>query len=258
MLALNSNSQISGRCLLCRTDPRVKSVSVLLAVITIIALPAENYLKFIPISFWLLVMIILGHKSSYYYAKRLIQVYPMILFITIMLPFSKSYAGQETQILYSLGTLNIYRSGIMTFIDLNIRSVLIFMSSLILISETSLRSFLRMLAVLRIPKWIEAVIIYMQRFLHLITLEFNRIHLALTARAFNMNLWAKMKTAAKISGVYLGRLIDRSERSHIAMISRGFSGEIYTRFRLDWQKSDTFILSVNTVYFITILSIWTV
>ena len=182
----------------------------------------------------------------------------MILFITIMLPFSKSYAGQETQILYSLGTLNIYRSGIMTFIDLNIRSVLIFMSSLILISETSLRSFLRMLAVLRIPKWIEAVIIYMQRFLHLIMLEFNRIHLALTARAFNMNLWAKMKTAAKISGVYLGRLIDRSERSHIAMISRGFSGEIYTRFRLDWQKSDTFILSVNTVYFITILSIWTV
>jgi energy-coupling factor transporter transmembrane protein EcfT len=74
------------------------------------------------------------------------------------------------------------------------------------------------------------------------------MHLAFTARAFNMGLLGKIKSTGKLSIVYFGRLIERSERSYMAMLSRGFNGTIHTRYNLHWRASDTGILIFNFAF----------
>lgn len=172
--------------------------------------------------------------------------------MTVMLPFTQYNANTNVEILLSYGSIHIYKQGINAFIDINIRSILIFSCSLITIKETSLGSMLKALSTLGIPKWIEAIIIYMQRFIYIISSEFQRMHLSFSARSFNMNLFKKIKTIAKISGVYFSRLIDRSERSHLAMLSRGFTGTIYTRNELYWRSTDSLIL-ISNLGFLTLL-----
>ena len=243
-------------CPLCRIDPRVKLLSVILAIITIILVPAQQYLHFTLLAFWLSLIILISHRSIGFYMVRIIKIYPMIFFMTFLLPFTQTNTDSNFEILFSFGSVNIYRQGINSFFDINIRSILIFTSSLITINETSIGSMLKVLSYMRIPKWIEAIVIYMQRFIYIIASEFNRMHLSFLARSFNMTHISKIKTISKISGVYFSRLIDRSERSHISMLSRGFTGTIYTRNKLSWRNVDSGILIFNFAFLSLFLFRW--
>lgn len=257
MLNIVKHIQKHENCRLCVLDPRTKLISMILAIIAIIMIQSEDYNRFTFFFAWLTSIIFLSHKSFGFYLKRILQIYPMIFFMTILLPFTRTNISQDLEIVYSLYSINIYHDGIITFFDINIRSILIFTSSLILISETSLTAMLKTLSVLHIPKWIEAILIYMHRFIHLIASEFSRMHLAFSARSFNMSIFDKTKAIAKMSGVYFSRLIDRSERSHIAMISRGFTGEIYTWYQLKWRGIDTGIVLFNFAFLSILIFGWT-
>lgn len=245
MLYSNQPIYKTDKCRLCSLDPRTKLLSVIFIICGIVVIPAGEYINFSMLSLWLFIIILLSHRSLIFYLKSILRIYPMIFFMTMILPFTRTNPDEPAKILYSLGSIDVYQNGLLSFLDINIRSILIFTSSLIVINETPFSAMLKTLSVLRIPKWIEAILIYMQRFMHLIAIEFSRMHLAFAARSFNMSLFDKIKTIAKISGVYLSRLIDRSERSHIAMISRGFNGEIYTRYQLNWHWLDTSVLLFN-------------
>ena len=234
----------------------MKLISAVLAIITIILIPAQNYLHFALLVLWLIIIIHKSHKSIGFYMMRIAAIYPMIFFMTFLLPFTKSDTAVNTDILFSIGSINIYQYGINMFLDINIRSILIFTCSLVTIHETSLDSTLKVLSTMRIPKWIEAIIIYMQRFIHLIGSEFNRIHMAFTARAFNMNFFGRIKATGKLSLVYFTRLLERSERSHMAMLSKGFNGTIYTRYNLNWRKADTGTLIFNCAFLSLFLFGW--
>jgi len=179
-----------------------------------------------------------------------------IFFMTFLLPFNQTNLSQDADIIYSIKFLTIYQSGIQSFIDLNVRSILIFTSSLIIITETPVRAILKTLTILHVPKWIEAIVIYMQRFIFIIASEYRRMHLSFEARSFNISLAAKAKAVAKMSGVYFSRLIDRSERLHLAMISRGFKGEIYTRYKLNWRFIDLVIVFVHLVICLLLIYRW--
>lgn len=236
-------------CIFCALDPRTKLISFLLAIISTILVPYHSYIEFIVILLWLSSIVLFSHKSFWFYIKNLMKIYPMIFFMTFLLPFTQSNSLGVEKILFKIDSIHIYLDGVFAFIDLNIRSILIFTSSLILISETPIVAILKTLTFMHVPKWIEATVIYMQRFIHIIGLEFNRMHLAFAARSFNMSFFDKTKAIAKMSSIYFIRLIDRSERLHLAMISRGFNGEIYTRYELNWRFIDTVIVVFNIILF---------
>lgn len=248
----NQHIQKADTCRLCSLDPRTKLVSVIFTIGAIVILQAGEYIRFSILSVWLLIIILFSHQSFGFYLKSILRIYPMIFFMTMILPFTGTQLDQPVKIVFSLGSIHIYHDGLLSFLDINIRSILLFTSSLIVINETPFSAMLKTLSVLHIPKWIEAILIYMQRFMHLIALEFSRMHLAFSARSFNMSLYNKTKAIAKISGVYLSRLIDHSERSHIAMVSRGFNGEIYTRYQMHWRLHDTCVLLFNLLFILLI------
>ena len=250
------HNQKDANCILCTLDPRTKLLSVLLAIVAIILIPSQGYIQFTAILLWLFFIVLLSHQSFSLYIKNVIKIYPMIFFMTFLLPFTHSNIQQIREILYTLGSINIYRDGLIAFIDLNIRSILIFTSSLIFITETPISGLLKTLTFIHIPKWIEAIVIYMQRFIHIIGSEYNRMHLAFSARSFKMSFFAKTKTMANMSTVYFSRLIDRSERLHLAMISRGFNGEIYTRYQLNWRVIDTVVIVFNFILFLMLTVGW--
>jgi len=256
MVSFLQHNHEHADCKLCVLDPRGKLISFLLAIINIIIIPSQSFIQYTIISLCLFLIILLSHQPLNYYIKNVLKIYPMIFFVTFLIPFNQSIVLDVKEILYTIGSVNLYRDGIIVFINLNIRSILIFTSSLILISETPINALLKALMTLHIPKWFEAVVIYMQRFMHILGSEFHRMHLAFAARSFNMSFISKTRAIAKMSGVYFSRLLDRSERSHLAMVSRGFNGEIYTRYQLHWRFIDTIIVALNLILFSILIFGW--
>ncbi|MEJ2543097.1 MAG: energy-coupling factor transporter transmembrane component T [Calditrichaceae bacterium] len=248
MVSIFRHNQLHPNCVLCNLDPRTKLFSAFLIVLLGILVPSQYYLGFAFIFTWLFIIILFSHRSLGFYAKSILKIYPMIFFMTLPLPFH--YSGSGNDILFSLNSITVFYSGLYNFFDLNLRSILIFTTSLVFVTETPIRAILKTLTILHVPKWIEAIVIYMQRFINIIGAEFHRMHLAFAARSFNMSLPAKIKAVAKMSGTYLSRLIDRSERSHLAMISRGFNGEIYTRYQVNFRIIDTMIVFFHLVMFV--------
>ena len=45
--------------------------------------------------------------------------------------------------------------------------------------------------------------------------------------------------------VYFVRLADRSDRTYMAMISRGFTGQFPVTGQLTWQRPDTFFILIS-------------
>ena len=250
------NSTEHDVCRICSLDPRSKIITAFLVILVILAIPFGSFLKFLLVFNWLTIIFLFSHHSIGYYIKRILAIYPMVFFMTFLLPFRNPGTNSQIDIWYKIGTLSIYYQGIQSFLDVNIRSILIYSTSLIFINETSVRGILKTLTSLHMPKWIEAIVIYMQRFMLIISSEFTRMHLAFSARSFGMNWPRKSLSVAKMSGVYFSRLIDRSERLHQAMIARGFNGEIYTRFKLKWKTMDTVFLFTNLLFFCLLLSEW--
>ena len=256
MVKILQNNQEYPTCYLCKLDPRTKLLSGLLLILSGVLIPSGHFLEFTLIYAWVFLITLFSHQTLWFILKSILKIYPMIFFLTFLLPFNSINSGHNVDILFSLKSIHIYYSGINNFIDLNLRSILIFSSSLIVITETPIRAILKTLTILHIPKWVEAIVIYMQRFIIIISIEFHRMHLAFAARSFNMSLFAKTKAVAKMSGIYFSRLIDRSERSHLAMISRGFYGEIYTRYQLSWRFIDSVVVFVHLTVFTLFILGW--
>jgi energy-coupling factor transporter transmembrane protein EcfT len=58
-----------------------------------------------------------------------------------------------------------------------------------------------------------------------------------------------------MSAIYFVRVVERSERSYSAMISRGFSGQCPSSVRLEWQFKDSLLTTIGFIITIIILTL---
>jgi len=168
--------------------------------------------------------------------RRTLQIYPMILLITLPLPFRPLSAGDE--ILFHWHWIEVYVSGTARFIQTQIRLLLIFWALLIFILNTPAGQFIDMLERMRLPGWFIAVVRLTRHFIILTQTEFARLHLAFRARYSGNRKIVLIITAVQITSVYMMRLIARSEASYLALLSRGFSGTLPAQSTAKNVRSD--------------------
>ncbi len=170
----------------------------------------------------------------------------MILMVTFLLPFTKIAA--DSQPLMQWQFIKFYSSGLQRFFEINIKFSLIFTITIILTATTTYSQILNALDAFRLPKWMLAILIYLNRMLSILSMELSRMHLAYESRHIQLSWYNKFRIFTGMSAVFMLRLIERSDRTYLAMISRGFDGEVHPLFSLQWHGRDTIAIGIALTF----------
>ncbi len=231
-----------GNSLIHKADPRVKILILVIYILTVVSIPysAERHfagLALIPVFFALLSGI-----SFFHYLSKLIKIYPMIFFITFLLPFFPANGGA----VHHFWIFNIYEQGLQKFVLINLKASLTIFMSIILTTTTDFTLLLHALEKFRIPQVIIVILSFMYRFIFLLIDEAERMIMAFQSRYIRLSLWQRLKYVAQEIGVLFIRTYERGERIYQAMESRGFNGSVNTLSELEWRFSDSVLLFIFT------------
>lgn len=173
----------------------------------------------IPVRYWpaygvLGCLVFAGHSIAGiplgYLVKRLLIFLPFVGSMAISLPLSQ---GLDR--------------GWDLMLQIMFRGCLAFLVSLWLVNVMPFEQLLITLRRLKVPAVIVAILAFMYRYVFVVWDELDKMRTARKARNFSGgSLWFRWKTLSQMIGMLLIRSLNRAERIHGAMLSRGWDGEV--------------------------------
>jgi len=201
-----------GRSLsLCHRLPPVVKLGMAVGVIVAgLAVPAEQW----PAYGVLACIVFAGHSVAGiplgYLMKRLLIFLPFVGSMAVSLPLSQGFD-----------------QGWNLMVQILCRGCLAFLVSLWLVNVMPFDQLLVTLRKLRVPAVIVAILAFMYRYIFVVWDELDKMRTARKARTFSGgSLWFRWKTLSQMIAMLLIRSLNRAERIHGAMCSRGWDGEV--------------------------------
>lgn len=191
-----------------RLDPRVKLICIFSLVAAVVVTPIHHYQKFIAYSSIIILLALISRVKVKYYLLRFIFLLPLLIFLGVsLLVFSQQQWSQKQLILYNLF----------------VKTFLTFCSFGVLVLTVKFHQIIRSLELMRFPKVFTSVLGFAHRYVLLFQQEAGRMIKARKSRSFGKRKrWRDRKAAAFIIPFFLFRVLERSQRIYIAMLSRGY------------------------------------
>ena len=237
-----------GDSMIHRLDPRIRlSVAVLYSVVVALSYRFSVLILALGISS---VLILISRVRIQEVLKRLIVVNALIFLLWLVLPLT--YKGEA---LASIGSLAIYRPGVILAAQITLKSNTILIAVIALIATMSFSTLGHSMYRLRIPEKIVYLLLMTYRYVFVIEEEYLRLMRAIKIRGFrpgtNTNTY---RTYSYVIGMLFVRAAARAERVHQAMQCRGFNGKFYSL--LEFQtRSTCWIFAIMMAFIIVGLSI---
>jgi cobalt/nickel transport system permease protein len=217
-----------------RLPPEVKVLAALLFVCCVVATPREVFWAFggfllVLAGVWLVAAIPLD-----WIARRALIEAPFLV-LAVLLPFTEG--GQRVQV----AGVSLSVAGLLAGWNIVIKGTLGVLTSLTLAATTLPRDLLIGLQRLRMPTTITTIATLMLRYFEVIVGEARRMRIARISRGHDPRLlWQVGATARGVGSLFL-RSYERGERVHLAMLARGWSGQMpilheRTTSRRDWLR----------------------
>jgi cobalt/nickel transport system permease protein len=209
-----------------RLDPRIKLVVALLFIVLVNLLPVGHWWSYL--AFWLVVVLVscLARLGPLYTVRKSLFATPFIL-AALSIPFTTQGAAVLT--IPWLGWV-MTDKGIQLLFSVLFRFWIAVQTAVLLVAVTRIPDLLWALRTLRIPAVLVSIIAVMYRYLRVLGSEANRMLRARTARSCRVKgnrspslIWRVRVTGTMIGSLFL-RAVERSERIHLAMLSRGYDG----------------------------------
>lgn len=121
------------------------------------------------------------------------------------------------------------RSGIgffETYLGILAKNSLAVLMMLVLAAVTPWRDMLSAMGRLGVPRVLVATLLFMERYVHVLTDELSRMITARRARSFRRGGNLSWSLVTGMLGMLLLRSFERAERVHAAMVARGWDGTI--------------------------------
>ena len=163
-------------------------------------------------------MMSLGNLPLVYLLKKICLALPFAFFIGIFNPLF------DRAIMIHLGPFAI-SGGWISFLSILMRLIITVFAALILIATTGFTGICLALERIGIPNVFAMQLLFLYRYLFVLIDEAARMARARTLRSFD-GKGLGMKVFSSLIGHLLLRTLDRAQRIHLAMLSRGFDGEI--------------------------------
>ena len=153
-----------------------------------------------------------------YLLKRLVVETPFVVF-AILVPFVAT--GPQVEVL----GVSVSEPGLLAAWGLLVKGTLGVLASLTLAATTEPDQVLRGLQRLRMPDLIVQIMGFMIRYLDVVTAELGRMLIAMRSRGCDPRSPRHWPVLARSLGALFIRSYERGERVHLAMLSRGYTGD---------------------------------
>ena len=216
-------------------DARVKFVLTLAFILTTALTPVGAWPIYILLMALITVIVILSELGVGFILKRAMLALPFVL---AALPVIFTFEG-DSSITFDLGSLNltIYRDGVERFISIALKSWISIQAAIVLATSTPFPELLAAMRAVRVPRLLVAIFALMWRYLFILADEVIRLTRARSARMGYSDqpglkpggslVW-RARVAGGMAGNLFLRAFDRSDRIYVAMLSRGYDGEVRT------------------------------
>ena len=228
-------------------DPRLRLLTALLFALTTVSLQ-QTPLLLLVLAASLLSALFTGLTGSLL-LKRLLAMEGFMILLLIMLPFS--VPGDS---LFTLGSFSASTQGLDRVLQIVLKANAIVIMLMTLIGTLEPVVLGHALGQLRLPEKLIHLFLFTVRYIGVLFDEYQRLRMAMRARAFvagsNRHTW---RSFGWLIGMLLVRSLERSQRILAAMKCRGFNGRLYLITTEHWQRRDSVILSILSLFFLLLL-----
>lgn len=221
-----------------RMDARAKTAAATLFLVTMLSVPLAQLSELLLYALFPIAAAAAGGIDYGAVCRRSLIALPFAAMIGLFNPICL----RDT--VFSIGGVNV-TEGWITFASILVRGMLSVQILIVLIRSTGYLRFCRSLQRLGVPAALTAQLLFVFRYIRLLSEETLEMLRARDARGYGrrsypIGLWAETV------GQLLLRTLDRAEHIHNAMLARGFTGRIPavdTRGGEKWRRSDTLVLA---------------
>ena len=211
-----------------RLDARAKVLVTLVFILAVVSLGKYELAALFPFFLYPAVLLALGNLPVRYIARKVVVVLPFALMVGMFNPLF------DQTVLIRLGPFAI-SGGWLSFAAILVRATLTVGAALILVAVTGFPAICHALDRLGMPRIFTVQLLFLYRYLFVLSEEGSR-----TARARELRAFGKKGLGIRSYGSLISHLLLRTwlraERIHLAMLARGFAGEFHprrtTRFRV--------------------------
>ena len=200
-----------------RLPAEVKLAGVFVFVVSVAITPREAIWAFAVYGAILLVALMTARLHLGFVAARLIAILPFVAF-ALLIPFIAS--GETTDLL----GIRVSVDGLWASWNILAKATLGASASILLTATTEVPDILEGMAALRVPMVLTSIAGFMIRYLEIIVEELGRMRMAMTARGYRPRWLWQLRPIATAAGAAFVRSYERGERTHGAMLARGYTG----------------------------------
>lgn len=198
--------------------PRTRVLCALLLVFAIALTPNGRWSTWMIYGTALLAIVLLSRVTLSVLLKR---VAVELVFIGVVLLGTLFREGGE--VLWQWGWLRITTEGLIVLGSVTLKAFLSLLMLNVLILTTSVSSLLHALTALRMPPLLVAILAAMYRYIGVLATEFHAMRRAAISRnLLGTKHWQRLVVGNMMGSLFI-RTMDRGERVHRAMLSRGYN-----------------------------------
>ena len=216
-----------------RLDPRVKFVLAVAFILTTSMIPTAVWPVFILLQAIILSVILLSQLGIGYVLKRAALAFPFVL---AAFPLLFTVKGASLASFNLAGwQLAISQPGLERFASIAIKAWLSVQAAIVLASSTPFPELLAAMRSVKVPRMLVAIFGLMWRYMFVMVDEALRLMRARSARSgladqAGLKSGRSVAWRARVTGGMAGslflRAIERSDRIYMAMLARGYDGEV--------------------------------
>ena len=210
---------LPGHSAVHRLRPHTKVAATLAFVLVVVATPRGAFWVFGLDAVLVAVVAGLAGIPLLGLARRLVIEVPFVAF-AVFLPFVGEAPHTE------VAGLSLSEPGLWGAWNILVKGTLGVAATVLLASTTTIAELLRGLDRLRVPRAFTAIAGFMVRYAQVIVGEARRMRVARLSRGYDPRWIWQARAVASSAGTMFIRSYERGERIHVAMLSRGFSGEL--------------------------------
>ena len=208
-----------GHSVLHRAPAQLKIVGMVAFMLVVVATPNRWYPVFGGYLAVLLAVVALSQVPIGYLLKRMVVEVPFVVF-ALLVPFVAT--GPRIDVL----GVTVSQPGLVAAWGLLAKATLGVLAALVLAATTESQQLLLGLQRLRMPQLLVQIMGFMIRYLDVVTAELSRMLTAMRSRGCDPRSPRHWPALARALGALFIRSYERGERVHLAMLSRGYTGEL--------------------------------
>ncbi|MEG1970958.1 MAG: cobalt ECF transporter T component CbiQ [Burkholderiaceae bacterium] len=212
-------------------DPRAKLLVTLVFIVVVVSFDRYQVASLLPLTVFPLAMAIWGAVPLQALARKIALAAPFALMVGLFNPWL------DRAPMLDFGALQI-SAGWVSFASILLRFVLAMSAALILVATTGINAVAEALSRVGAPRAFTTQLVFLYRYAFVLGEEASHMLTAAQLRgrgrpAIRFGVWVNL------IGQLLLRAFERAQRIHLAMLARGFDGEMKLARRFQWSRADT-------------------